>query len=197
MCGQVLLSDQVLALPGRAVDDRDPVRGRPGLHPAGEPAREPHQVRVVQVIVGAAVRPPGSGPRAPGVRCLPSCCTPRRRLTVAGAVSGSPLVPARWTGPDGPQAVQIMHIRRYHRGWRSSAARRPDEVNASSRSFLRGPDGPCEGSTWTSPAAGCRCTRRSTRRSPAGPWPGLARPGRTHASWCVLRRITRGSGGRK
>jgi hypothetical protein len=98
MRGQVLLSDQVLALPGRAVDGRDPVRGRPGLHPAGEPAREPHQVRVVQVIVGAAVQPPGSRPRAPGVRCLPHAMPP---LTVAGAVSGSPLVPARWTGPDG------------------------------------------------------------------------------------------------
>ena len=39
---QVLLRDQVLALPSGAEDHRDCVRGRPGLDPAGEPARHPH-----------------------------------------------------------------------------------------------------------------------------------------------------------
>src|SRR6266566_2700848 len=58
----MLLGDPVLALPGRAVDDRDAVRARPRLDPAGEPAREPHQVRVIQLIVGAVVPPPPPGP---------------------------------------------------------------------------------------------------------------------------------------
>jgi len=59
---QVLLGDQVLTLPGLAVDQRDPVRGRPRLDPAGEAAREPHQVRVVQLIVAAPVQPPPPAP---------------------------------------------------------------------------------------------------------------------------------------
>ncbi len=61
MAGQVLLCDPVLALPGLALDDRDAVRFRPGPDPPGEPARQPHQVRVVQVRVRAAVpaAPPG------------------------------------------------------------------------------------------------------------------------------------------
>src|SRR6266571_5781896 len=33
-----------------------------GPHPAGEPAREPHHVGVVQVLLGAAVQPPPPGP---------------------------------------------------------------------------------------------------------------------------------------
>ena len=60
--GQVLLGDQVLALPGLAVDHRDAVGLAPRLDPAGEPARHPHQVRVVQLLVGAVVQPPPPGP---------------------------------------------------------------------------------------------------------------------------------------
>jgi hypothetical protein len=76
---QVLLGDQVLTLPGLAEDDRDAVRGRPGLDPAGEPPGHPHQVRVIQLIVAAGVQPPPPGPeparvhphRAPGVQHHP------------------------------------------------------------------------------------------------------------------------------
>ena len=76
---QVLLSDQVLALPGLAEDQRDAVRGCPGLDPAGEPPGHPHQVRVIQLIVAAAVQPPPPGPqparvdphREPGVQHHP------------------------------------------------------------------------------------------------------------------------------
>ena len=59
---QVLIGDPVLALPGLAVDHRDAVRGRPGPHPAGEPARQPHQVRVIQLRVRIAVPAPPPGP---------------------------------------------------------------------------------------------------------------------------------------
>jgi hypothetical protein len=61
--GQVLLGDPVLALPALA-DDRHLVGRSPRLHPAGEPAGHPHQVRVVQLLIGAAVQsaPPGPEP---------------------------------------------------------------------------------------------------------------------------------------
>ena len=62
VAGQVLLRDPVLALPGLAVDHRDAVRGRPGPHPAGEPARHPHQVRVIQLRIRIAVPAPPPGP---------------------------------------------------------------------------------------------------------------------------------------
>ena len=56
--GEVLLRDQVLTLTPPAVDHRDVVGcgGRP--HPPGEPARHPHQVRVVQLRVVAVQAPP-------------------------------------------------------------------------------------------------------------------------------------------
>ena len=59
---QVLLDDQVLALPGLAEDDRDPVHRCPGLDPAGEPARHPHQVRVIELVLAAIVQPPPPAP---------------------------------------------------------------------------------------------------------------------------------------
>ena len=74
VAGQVLLGDQVLTLPGLAVDHRDPGGVRPRLHPPGEPARHPHQVRVVQLLIGAIVQPP---PPAPGTR--PGCAPARSR----------------------------------------------------------------------------------------------------------------------
>ena len=49
--GQMLLGDLVLALPGPAVDHRDAIGLAPRLDAAGEPARHPHQVRIVQVVV--------------------------------------------------------------------------------------------------------------------------------------------------
>ena len=60
--GQVVLGDQVLALPGLAVDDRDAVRVRPRFQPAGEPAREPHQVSVVRLLIAAIVKAPPPSP---------------------------------------------------------------------------------------------------------------------------------------
>ena len=60
--GEVFLGDLVLALPALAVDDRDPVCSGPGPHPAGEPARQPHQVRVIQLRIRIAVPPPPPGP---------------------------------------------------------------------------------------------------------------------------------------
>ena len=72
---QVLLGDQVLALPGLAVDHRDAVRVRPGLDPAGEPARHPHQVRVVQLLVAVAVQPPPPAPE-------PARVMPQREIGV-------------------------------------------------------------------------------------------------------------------
>jgi hypothetical protein len=45
-------------------------------------------------------RPPLSGPRAPGARCLPSCCG-AAPLPAVGWAFGSSWVTARWTAPDG------------------------------------------------------------------------------------------------
>jgi len=59
---QVPLRDQVLTLPGLADDHRRAVRGRTGLDPAGEPARHPHHVRVIQLIVAAVQPPPPPAP---------------------------------------------------------------------------------------------------------------------------------------
>ncbi len=62
MGGQVLLGDPVLALPGLAVDDRNPVGGAPRLDPAGEPASHPHEVRVIELVIAAVVQPPPPAP---------------------------------------------------------------------------------------------------------------------------------------
>ena len=45
--GQILLGDPMLALAGLAIEHRNPVRLRRGAKTAREPAREPHQVRVI------------------------------------------------------------------------------------------------------------------------------------------------------
>jgi hypothetical protein len=55
--GEVLLGDQVLALAGLAVDDRDPPRLGPGSHPAREAACHTHEVGVVEILVAVAVPP--------------------------------------------------------------------------------------------------------------------------------------------
>ena len=55
---QVLRGDQVLAVAGLAPDHRDVIGLAPRLHPAGEPASHPHQVRVVQLLVAAVMPPP-------------------------------------------------------------------------------------------------------------------------------------------
>jgi hypothetical protein len=58
MRGEVFLSDPVLALPGLAVDHRNSIGRAPRLDPPGEP----HQVRVVQLIIAAVVQPPPPAP---------------------------------------------------------------------------------------------------------------------------------------
>jgi hypothetical protein len=61
--GQVLLSELVFALATLAVDDRDPVsRGR-RTQPAGEPPGHPHQMRVVQLLIGVTMQPPPPHPK--------------------------------------------------------------------------------------------------------------------------------------
>jgi len=103
---QVLLSDQVLTLPGLAEDQRNPVRGRPGLDPAGEPARHPHQVRVIELVVAAAVQPPPPCPqparvdphREPGVQHHPVhaviAASDQVAVTRGEVISHAPNVPA-------------------------------------------------------------------------------------------------------
>ena len=75
MRAQVLLRDQVLAFPRRAVDHRDGVVGGPGPDPPREPARQAHQVSVVQhrirLGVTAPDQPPPPGPE-PARACCPS-----------------------------------------------------------------------------------------------------------------------------
>ena len=59
---EVLLGDQVLAFPAGAVDHRDAAGRGKGPHPPGEPARQPHQMGVVQFVVGIVVQPPPPDP---------------------------------------------------------------------------------------------------------------------------------------
>ena len=61
---QVLLGDPVLALPGLAVDHRNTVGLRRRTDPAGEPAGQPHQMRVVQPLVAVVVPATPPGPEA-------------------------------------------------------------------------------------------------------------------------------------
>ena len=61
---QIVLCDPMLAFPRGAVDHRHAVRTGPAAHPPGEPAGQPHQVRVVQrvVAVGMPAAPPDPEP---------------------------------------------------------------------------------------------------------------------------------------
>jgi hypothetical protein len=61
MLGQILLGDPTLALPGLAIDHPDTVRLRGRPDAAGEPAREPHQMRVVQSLIAVVVPTPPPG----------------------------------------------------------------------------------------------------------------------------------------
>ncbi len=58
MRAQILLRDQMLAFPRRAVDHRDGVAGGPGPYPPREPPRQAHQVSVVQHRIRLRVTPP-------------------------------------------------------------------------------------------------------------------------------------------
>ena len=64
--GQILLGDPMLALPCLAFDHRDPVRLRGRAQSAGEPAREPHQMRLVQLLIAVAVPAPPPHPEPAG-----------------------------------------------------------------------------------------------------------------------------------
>jgi hypothetical protein len=44
---QILLGDAVFAFPGDTVDYRHPVGAGPAADSAGEPAGQPHQVRII------------------------------------------------------------------------------------------------------------------------------------------------------
>ncbi len=66
---QELLGDAVLAVLGRAVDHRHPVRSRPRPYPPGEPAGQPDQVRVVQRLITVIVQP--APPRPEPARVVP------------------------------------------------------------------------------------------------------------------------------
>ena len=66
---QVVLGDPVLPLPGTTVDHRNPVGAGPGPDPTGEPARQPHQVRVVEGVV--AVVMPAPPPHPEPARVVP------------------------------------------------------------------------------------------------------------------------------
>lgn len=67
--GQIVLRDPMLPFPGAAGDHLDLVRGGPGPDPAGEPARQPHQMRVVQRVVAVVV--PASPPHPEPARIVP------------------------------------------------------------------------------------------------------------------------------
>jgi hypothetical protein len=75
MRAQILLRDQVLAFPSRAVDHRDRVIGGPGPDPPREPARQPHQVSIVQYRIRLGVTAPDHAP-PPGPE--PARRTPHR-----------------------------------------------------------------------------------------------------------------------
>ena len=62
MGAQVLLRDQVLAFPRRAVDHRDGIVRGPGPDPPREPPRQAHQVSVVQHRIGLGVTAPDQAP---------------------------------------------------------------------------------------------------------------------------------------
>lgn len=64
--GQVVLGDLMLALAGLAIDHRDPVRLGGRTDTDREPAREAHQVRVVQSLITVCVPPPPPRPKAAG-----------------------------------------------------------------------------------------------------------------------------------
>jgi hypothetical protein len=64
--GQILLGDPMLALPGLAIDHRNPVRLRGRAQSAGKPPREPHQMRVVQPLIAVAAPTPPPHPEATG-----------------------------------------------------------------------------------------------------------------------------------
>ena len=105
MRAQVLLGDQVLAFPRRAVDHRDGVAGGPGPDPPREPPRQAHQVSVVQHRIRLGLRgtsrqpdcPEGAIPsgRSPGrnVRLLPST-----REGAAHSAAGPPAWPGSRPG---------------------------------------------------------------------------------------------------
>jgi len=73
--GQVGLGDAVLALPAAAVDDRDAVGLGEPAHPAAEPARHPHQMGVVQLLLGVVVQAPPPHPK-------PARVVPQREVGV-------------------------------------------------------------------------------------------------------------------
>src|SRR5258708_39758400 len=120
---RVLLGDQVLAFPRRAVDDRDGVVSGPGPDTPREPPRQPHQVSVVQHRIRLRVTapdqppPPGAEParaaaqRIAGVQHDPvhaviragqQPCIPRREVISHALNVSLSSLNVRRTAPKGP-----------------------------------------------------------------------------------------------
>ena len=61
---QMCFGDFVLSFFAVAIDDGHAVRSRPATHPAAEAPRHPHQVCIVQFVIGTVVQPSPPGTKA-------------------------------------------------------------------------------------------------------------------------------------
>ena len=109
----MLLGDLVLALPGPAVDHRDAIGLAPRLDAAGEPARHPHQVRIVQVVVRTVV--PAPPPRPEPTRVMAQReegvqHDPVHAVIAAGQQVPVPLAPAAPAHPPAPVKMVMPQI---------------------------------------------------------------------------------------
>ena len=64
MLGEIVLGEVMLALPAAAVDNRDVVRLGEATHPTTEPTSQTHEVRVVELLLGATHQRPPPQPKA-------------------------------------------------------------------------------------------------------------------------------------
>ena len=68
MLGQIVLGEVMLAVPAAAVDDRDVVCLGEPTYPTTEPTSQTHEVRVVELLLGAThQRPPPQPKTARGI----------------------------------------------------------------------------------------------------------------------------------
>jgi len=64
MLGQIVLGEVMLTLPAAAVDDRNVVRLGEPTHAAAEPTCQTHEVRIVELLLGATHQRPPPQPKA-------------------------------------------------------------------------------------------------------------------------------------